>query len=751
MTRDLSERTTACCVEISGVYPDSTPDLIEVAKQFAEQPVVKYIEIMIIQHEMPLMIFYYSKKDINNDIINDNLSYLSQFVPYCIKTDELEQKFEQVKNSNCYIRLTQSDTKQVKNINFNQLIGCLQNGASRFFSIAISKESQTCCIFSDNESALDATKDFLCNTIFGDSVLATSGTMKGNHRFDDISNYMTRRLKPNSDSNETNFKLIISQDSLPIILKSPAFIDKALQNNTGIKIGTTNSGLQIHLSLEQFTTHTLVLGKSGTGKTTFLYHAIKELSNKGIPSLIFDLNGSFSKLIKCTDLKNKLRIFKFKSKAAPCPISLFQLPGFCSVGEYKTQISNLFFNVFDLGEHLNQIVREVINNIYSRKRYLNDDKGVNDNGYPSYADFEDALEEKISNSGYSLEQRLNFRAAISNRISTLKECLGDYMGLEIEDLLQDASIIALNNVDDDIKPIILLYILKMLELYLKSESNKLNQELNAVCVIDEAHILFGNKAKNVQSLTNYITDLLNEMRQYGLGFILSDQRYSIMEAVYNSTDTHIIYNIEDGRETIASKLGINNVNIIKNLKTGNAILSTKASSGSKINPIPLYMEYLDSQGGNVTENDLSGVMESYWNRKSTNEIKPYRNCNCNKKHCDIRLKESVLEKWAQLKRQYTYNYIRNNTKKHFEPNELSCFNAICPQIKVDEAVEVKSIADEVMQEAKKEEYDNIRNDKASLLKSIFDKLYHQKYAIEFKNLVYKYLNDNYLNWNTQTK
>lgn len=750
MTRDLSERTTACCVEISGVYPDSTPDLIEVAKQFAEQPVVKYIEIMIIQHEMPLMIFYYSKKDINNDIINDNLSSLSQFVPYCIKTDELEQKFEQVKNSNCYIRLTQSDTKQVKNINFNQLIGCLQNGASRFFSIAISKESQTCCIFSDNESALDATKDFLCNTIFGDSVLATSGTMKGNHRFDDISNYMTRRLKPNSDSNETNFKLIISQDSMPIMLKIPSYIDRALLNNTGIKLGTTSSGLQIHLPLKQFTTHTLVLGKSGTGKTTFLNRAIVELSEKKIPSLIFDLNGSFSKLIKCTDLKDKLRIFKFKSKVAPGPISLFQLPDFCSVREYKTQISNLFINVFDLGAPYDQIVREVIDDIYSAKGYSNFDTEANDKGYPSYADFEKSLRIKINNSGYKQESRQTFEAVIINRVSTLKECLGDYMGLTITDLLKDSysSIIALTDVNDDIKPIILLYILKMLELYLKS--NKLNNELNAVCVIDEAHILFGNRDENVQSLTKYITNLLNEMRQYGLGFILSDQRYSIMESVYNSTDTHIIYNIEDGRETIASKLDIN-VNIIKYLERGNAILSTTASSGSKIKPIPLNMEYRNSPVGNVTEDDLSNMMQHYWNDKNTNKIKPYRNCNCNKAHCDIRLKESVLEKWTNLRRTYTCHHIHTHATYFFKQHELNCAEAMNPQIKVDEEIEVISIAYEVIQEAKERQYDNIRNDKAKLLTSIINKLHSNTYTREFMNLVLEYLNHNYHNWNTQIK
>ena len=324
------------------------------------------------------------------------------------------------------------------------------------------------------------------------------------------------------------------------------------------------------------------------------------------------------------------------------------------------------------------------------------------------------------------------------------------MGLKIKDLLEGASIIALNNVDEDIRPIILLYILKMLELYLKSESNELNQELNAVCVIDEAHILFGNRDENVQSLTDYTINLLNEMRQYRLGIVLSDQRYSIMEAVYNSTDTHIIYNIEDGRETIASKLGIINVNIIKNLKTGNAILSTKASSGSKINPIQLNMEYLDSQGGNVTENDLSIVMEPYWNSKSTNEIKPYRNCNCNKPHCDIRLKESVLGKYANYMKKFTHNYILKNETDFFrEEGELYCFNAICPQIEVDK--EVKLIADEVMQEAKKREYDNIRNDKARLLMSIINNLHHNTYTREFMNLVLEYLNNNNPYWNTQTK
>ena len=288
----------------------------------------------------------------------------------------------------------------------------------------------------------------------------------------------------------------------------------------------------------------------------------------------------------------------------------------------------------------------------------------------------------------------------------------------------------------------------MLEIYLKS--NKLNNELNAVCVIDEAHILFGNRDENVQSLTKYITNLLNEMRQYGLGFILSDQRYSIMESVYNSTDTHIIYNIEDGRETIASKLDIN-VNIIKYLERGNAILSTTASSGSKIKPIPLNMEYRNSPVGNVTEDDLSNMMQHYWNDKNTNKIKPYRNCNCNKAHCDIRLKESVLEKWTNLRRTYTCHHIHTHATYFFKQHELNCAEAMNPQIKVDEEIEVISIAYEVIQEAKERQYDNIRNDKAKLLTSIINKLHSNTYTREFMNLVLEYLNHNYHNWNTQIK
>lgn len=737
--------------EINGVYHDSEIDLIAVAKQFlGQQSNVDRIEIMVIQYEKPLLIFYL-KKSITSDEFNPYLLTLNELVPcHKIPKKEFYNKIITLANCTCCCFL---QTGVEIDINFDKLNRALQNGATRVFSADISQVGngfkQTCLFFSDNYSALEASMNTLWITISNCNINQTGKPTAQRIPSLTIQTYFSDRNMTRNRIANTPLNLLISQDSLPIILKSPSYIDATLQKGDGIPIGKTSSGLQIHLPLKQFTTHTLVLGSSGTGKTTFLYHTIAELSNKGIPSLIFDLNGSFSKLIKCTDLKDKLRIFKFKSKAAPCPISLFQLPGFCSVGEYKTHISNLFINVFDLGAPYNQIVREVIDDIYSAKGYSNFDTTANDKGYPSYADFENSLKRKINNSGYKQESRQTFEAVIINRVSTLKECLGDYMGLKIEDLLQDASIIALNNVDEDIRPIILLYILKMLELYLKSESNKLNQELNAVCVIDEAHILFGNRDENVQSLTDYTINLLNEMRQYRLGIVLSDQRYSIMEAVYNSTDTHIIYNIEDGRETIASKLDIN-VNIIKNLERGNAILSTKASSGSKINPIPLNMEYLDSPGGNVTENDLYGKMESYWNSKNTNDIKPYRNCKCNKKHCNIGLKESVLGKYANSRKKFTHNYILNNKTDFFsEEGELYCFNAICPQIEVDE--EVKSIACEVMQEAKKEDYKNIRNDKESLLQSIFNKLYPQKYAIEFKNLVYKYLNDNYPNWNTQTK
>lgn len=293
------------------------------------------------------------------------------------------------------------------------------------------------------------------------------------------------------------------------------------------------------LNPDELNQHTLITGRSGSGKTTILYLVAAQLLHHRIPFLAFDVKQDYRHIHRYTDdcYVFNYKNFKFNPLRPPTgsdPIRWMQA------------FTNVFAQAYYLMAGTKGILQDVISELYHEYDVFN--------GKDVYPSMQDLLERVRL---YPVERQYGripgFVESAQNR---LKECILPLRqmfdcdkGLPIEDLLNKPVIFEFDGLLSENQLFLTTLIMRFIFEY--RISNKQRGSLRHIILFDEAKMIYDRNRDNIQGLgPNEVTQFTSQIREFGEGLVAADQMPFILSEVIKSNVHTMICMSQSGGKNI---------------------------------------------------------------------------------------------------------------------------------------------------------------------------------------------------------
>lgn len=284
----------------------------------------------------------------------------------------------------------------------------------------------------------------------------------------------------------------------------------------------------------QVNPHILIVGGSGTGKSSLAKHLVKEfLATYGIPSLIIDAHNEYIDLAQSI---NGEVVY-----ANEISINPLDLDG-ASPRERIVQVADTLQRVFRLGNLQRVTLEEILEEAYSRYGIEEDLPETWSKKVPTSTTLLRIIEERIGEAKNASER--GRYESLKPYIRLLATSVFLETSIPLSKILNKPCVIALAKVPgDQIKAIVTEVLLRKIAhyMYLKGFS-KSDLGVERYIVIDEAHRVI----KKGSSGPSLVGRLIMESRKYGIGFIIiTQQPLDLDEAIIANTAVKISFNISE--------------------------------------------------------------------------------------------------------------------------------------------------------------------------------------------------------------
>lgn len=317
-----------------------------------------------------------------------------------------------------------------------------------------------------------------------------------------------------------------------------------------------NEDVSIGCSPRALTKHMLVVGKPGTGKTTFAVNLLLQLHQRGIPFLAIEPTKSEYRAL--IDAVPELQIFTpGNNSVSPFVINPFIPPKKISVEQYIPSLASAFKAAFSMPSPLDTIFQAAIQEAYTQygwKDYSTaDDPDVQVFGLH---EFILVFKKLIAREKYSAEVKGNLQSAgvlrLRNLIDQNANIYDTTKSVPIEDILSKPTILELNSIDNAEQKAVLMALL-LINICVYTKHCQLGDgSLKNAILIDEAHVLFKAQDGGNSSASTTVTTLENmvaEIRSYGTSVIIADQSpLAVGTGIVKNTDLKIVFQLVDAAD-----------------------------------------------------------------------------------------------------------------------------------------------------------------------------------------------------------
>ena len=315
----------------------------------------------------------------------------------------------------------------------------------------------------------------------------------------------------------------------------------------------------VELDLDQLTSHTLITGSTGSGKSNTVYALLNQAIRQDIPFLVIEpAKGEYKHVFG-----NRLdvRVLGTNDRFTELlKINPFSFPEQTHVLEHVDRLIEVFNVCWPMYAAMPAILKDAVLRSYEACGWdLRDSTSTLGTPlFPTFADLLMQLESVIAQSAYSDEMKSNYTGALVTRVRSMVNGLNGQIFAADEisnvDLFDRNVIIDLSRVgSQETKSLLMGLLIIRLGEY-RAEQMLMNQPLKHITVLEEAHnILRANPStsgaegssvaeKSVEMLSNAIA----EMRTYGEGFIIADQSPSAVHiSAIRNTNTKILMRLPD--------------------------------------------------------------------------------------------------------------------------------------------------------------------------------------------------------------
>ena len=319
---------------------------------------------------------------------------------------------------------------------------------------------------------------------------------------------------------------------------------------------------KVNLDLESLSSHVLITGSTGSGKSNTVYSLILELRKKGKNFLVIEPAKGEYKHVFGND--PDVHVFGTNSNYSELlRIDPFSFPEEIHILEHIDRLIEIFNVCWPMYAAMPAVLKDAVLRAY-RKCGWNLDTSENVYGiryYPTCMDIKNQIIQVIQSSAYSEEVRGNYIGSLATRIQSLTNGINGQMFVsdEIDEktLFDENTIIDLSRVgSQETKALIMGILVMKLSEYRMSDSNgKMNQPLKHVTVLEEAHNLLRNSSGNSGSSeesniagksVEMISNSIAEVRTYGEGFIIVDQSPGAIDiSAIRNTNTKILMRLPE--------------------------------------------------------------------------------------------------------------------------------------------------------------------------------------------------------------
>jgi len=348
---------------------------------------------------------------------------------------------------------------------------------------------------------------------------------------------------------------------------------------------------RVKLDVNSLTSHVFITGSTGTGKSNTVYQILSGLLELDKKVMVIEpakgeyrlaLGGYCQTYGTNPKISELLRINPFSfptGEGVEKPIHVL---------EHIDRLIEILNACWPMYAAMPAVLKDAIEKAYINKGWNLYTSECHPIKFPTFVDLLTTLPEVMNNSLYSKNTQSDYSGALVTRVKSLTNginglvlCASGSEELSNEDLFEQNVIVDISRVGStETKALLMGLLIMKLQEYHMSFSG-MNEDLQHVTVIEEAHNLlrrtsFGQgqdsanlQGKSVEMLTNSIA----EMRTYGEGFIIADQAPGLLdEAVIRNTNTKIILRLPDAEDRLlvgkAAALNDEQINELAKLPRG---------------------------------------------------------------------------------------------------------------------------------------------------------------------------------------
>lgn len=326
------------------------------------------------------------------------------------------------------------------------------------------------------------------------------------------------------------------------------------------------------------TSHTLVVGSTGSGKTSSVLNLLEQLwATHHVPFLVIEpVNADrddYRWLLERPGFEKMLVLTVGDESLAPLRLNPFEVPAGVRVGTYLASLVSCFDAAFGLTGPLPFLYRKALKAMYTRVGISPDEVSAKRHvgRWPRLRDLAAVFAELPDIDRYAGEVRSNISAASRLRIESLLSgscgrTIDAPSSYPIDELLSRPVVLELAAVGDDDREQALIIALLLNALTAHYKASRTSSDLQHVTVIEEAHRLLrrprptgGEGGEQSARAAEQFANTLAENRKYGEGLVIVEQVPSkLIEDALKNTTTKVMHHLPspDDREAVAATMNL---------------------------------------------------------------------------------------------------------------------------------------------------------------------------------------------------
>lgn len=354
-------------------------------------------------------------------------------------------------------------------------------------------------------------------------------------------------------------------------------------------LGRTESA-DVDVDLESLSSHTLISGTTGSGKSNTLYSLLGQLRENGVKFLVIepakgeykDVFGNYPDVRVLGSNRKTMELLRMNP---------FVVPDSMEVSNHIDKLVEIFCACWPMYAAMPQVLKASILKAYELCGWSIDDSENPYNLFPTFSDVEYCLKNYVKSSDYSADTKGDYIGALTMRLNSLQTGTAGRM-LNVTEQIPDSELFNENVIVDlseiessETLSLIMGLLVMKLDEFRKFEKKGRNLQLRHVTVLEEAHNLLKRtsteqnmESSNVRGMSvESISKCISQMRTYGEGFIIADQSPSMLDmSVISCTNTKVIMALphQEDRDSACKSIGLSEEQFaeITKQKRGEAIV-----------------------------------------------------------------------------------------------------------------------------------------------------------------------------------